>query len=404
MVREVIARIQAFNQGRIPELVQRKYAAMAEDPLAFLRGTCHLFYEDLTTTAASPLAELNAAPLVWICGDLHLQNFGSFKGDDRLVYFDINDFDEGILAPCTWDLVRFVTSIRVAGQILGLDLPDIVCLCQAFLTAYTAAISAGKARTIHRETATGLVDDLLESLRKRKRADFLRDRTEKGKSLRLIPNKVTPVSPETCDRIRNLIQTWAATQTNPEFFEVLDVAHRIAGNGSLGVERYLILVAGQGSAKTRYLLDLKAARSSSLQSYVNPLQPQWTTEAERVVALQTRFQESPPALLNALSDGKQSYTLRELQPTADKVDLTASQGKVKKLTKVIRTMAEVTAWGQLRSGGRQGSAIADDLIQFAQSAADWQPQILHYAEQYATQVEQDYGVFRDGYAAGALTR
>lgn len=399
MVREVIARIQAFNQGRIPELVQRKYAAMAKDAFAFLRGTCHLFYEDLATTT-----ELNQAPTVWICGDLHLQNFGSFKGDDRLVYFDINDFDEALLAPCTWDLIRFLTSIRVGSHLLGLDEICINLLCQEFLTAYTAAIAGGKARTIHRETATGLVDDLLQSLRKRKRADFLKDRIHKGKTLRLIPDKVTPTSPENHDRIRTLLQAWAVTQPNPEFFDVLDVAHRIAGNGSLGVERYIILVAGRGESNSRYLLDLKAARSSSLQPYVTRLQPRWVNEATRIVEIQNRFQESPPALLTALHDGAQSYTLRELQPTADKVDLAASQGKFKKLAKVTGTMAEVTAWGQLRSGGRQGSAIADDLIQFAQSAADWHPLVLNYAEQYANQVEQDYGVFRDGYAAGLLAR
>ncbi|NJK53097.1 MAG: DUF2252 family protein, partial [Leptolyngbyaceae cyanobacterium SU_3_3] len=68
----------------------------------FLRGSCHLFYEDLPTDS-----RLDAAPHTWICGDLHLQNFGSYKGDDRLVYFDINDFDEAALAPCTWDWPAF---------------------------------------------------------------------------------------------------------------------------------------------------------------------------------------------------------------------------------------------------------------------------------------------------------
>ena len=62
---------------------------MCEDAFAFLRSTCHLFYEDWP--ADTPL---NEAPLAWICGHLHLENFGTFKGDNRLAYFDINDFDE----------------------------------------------------------------------------------------------------------------------------------------------------------------------------------------------------------------------------------------------------------------------------------------------------------------------
>ena len=106
----VVERIQQFNHNRKPELLTLKYQMMRQNAFAFLRGTCHLFYEDFP--AHSPL---NLAPPVWICGDLHLENFGSYKGNDRLVYFDINDFDEAVLAPCTWDLARFLTAILVAG-------------------------------------------------------------------------------------------------------------------------------------------------------------------------------------------------------------------------------------------------------------------------------------------------
>jgi hypothetical protein len=53
----------------------------------------------------------------------------------------------------------------------------------------------------------------------------------------------------------------------------------------------------------------------------------------------------------------------------------------------------VVAWDQLRSGGRQGSAIADDLIRFANSS-DWRDPILDYAQSYSVQVEHDYQEFR----------
>src|SRR5712692_1326653 len=88
-----VERIQAFDAGRDPRLLQMKYKLMQHDVFAFYRGTCHLFYQDWP--ADSPL---NAAPSAWLCGDLHLQNFGSYKGDNRLVYIDINDFDESVLA------------------------------------------------------------------------------------------------------------------------------------------------------------------------------------------------------------------------------------------------------------------------------------------------------------------
>jgi uncharacterized protein (DUF2252 family) len=85
-----------------------------------------------------------------------LENFGSYKGDNRLVYFDLNDFDESVLAPCTWDLVRVLTSILVGGESIGLDASQERTLARRFLDAYVTAIEDGKARWIERETAQGL--------------------------------------------------------------------------------------------------------------------------------------------------------------------------------------------------------------------------------------------------------
>ncbi|MBW4539898.1 MAG: DUF2252 domain-containing protein [Myxacorys chilensis ATA2-1-KO14] len=387
---DLVDRIQAFNAGRTPETLKLKYKAMTKNAFVFLRGTCHLFYQDL------PVDILAKAPHVWICGDLHFQNFGSFKGDDRLVYFDVNDFDEALLAPCTWDITRFLTSVLVGAHTLKVNDEDAQDLCKCFLNTYTAALETGKSSAVHCATATGLVQDLLEHLTTRNRQQFLDERTDlkkKTRSLKLIPEKTFAVSDAEREAITTLINTWASHQPNPNFFKVLDVAHRIAGTGSLGLERYIILVEGDSSPEENYLLDLKAARSSSLQPYAPQPQPTWNSEAERITAIQFRFQESAPALLNPLKlDGK-SFVLRELQPTADRVDLDQWNGKLKRLKKVVQTMAGVTAWGQLRSSGRQESAIADDLIAFAQDAASWHPIVLDYARSYASRVEADYQIF-----------
>ncbi len=395
MPRDIVAQIQQFNRDRDPDLLKLKYQAMASNAFGFLRGTCHLFYQDIPTDAA-----IDKMPPVWVCGDLHLQNFGSYRGDDRLVYFDINDFDESVLAPCSWDTARFLTSVLVAAHTFKISDQEAQDLCQGFLDAYTAALRLGKARDVHPQTATGLVRELLEKLATRDRKTFLTDRTDlkdKQHKLKIIPGKTFAVTLEERETITRLINKWATNQPNPRFFNVLDLAHRIAGTGSLGLDRYVLLVEGNGSPHRNYLLDLKAARSSSLYPHLQIHQPQWTSEAERISAIQHRFQESPPALLMPLElDGK-SYVLRELQPTADRVDLAAWNGKIKRLKKVVQTMAEVTAWGQLRSGGRQGSAIADDLIAFAEDAATWHPLLLNYARSYATQIEADFTLFRDAF-------
>src|ERR1700753_1157040 len=102
-------RILAFNQHLLPDMVQLKYEALTENAFRFFRGTCHLFYEDLAKAEPLPLS-----PLSWICGDLHIENFGSYKGDNKVTYFDMNDFDESILAPSLYDVVRMITSIFIA--------------------------------------------------------------------------------------------------------------------------------------------------------------------------------------------------------------------------------------------------------------------------------------------------
>ncbi len=395
----LIDRITRFNTDRPADRVVLKYQEMAIDAFSFLRGTCHLFYEDLPQTGI-----FQNAPAVWVCGDLHLQNFGSFKGNDRLgqpkhdrklVYFDVNDFDEAVLAPCSWDLARFVVSLLVAD--LGLDEMETIALSQFFLQTYAETLTTGKACTIRRETASGVVKDLLQTLKSRKRRSFIRRRLDpKVRSLKRVPNKILNVPSEPLHRVHQLVTQWAAgqaqTQVNPEFFKVLDIAQRIAGNGSLGLERYLILVQGKGYPDESYLLDLKSARSSCLQPYLQTLQPMWKTEADRIVAIQSRIQDSPPALLSVLSTSSTSYVLRELQPTADKLDFGTIAHHPKQLKTLVETLARITAWGHIRSGGRQRSAIADDLIQFGLQA-DWQAEILDYARHYAQQVRRDYQEF-----------
>ena len=64
--------IQQFNAGRDPERLQLKYHAMRTNPFVFLRGTCHLFYNRLPHEGV-----FKSALLAWVCGDLHLENFGS---------------------------------------------------------------------------------------------------------------------------------------------------------------------------------------------------------------------------------------------------------------------------------------------------------------------------------------
>lgn len=396
---DVVEEILEYNAGRDPERLAMKYRNMRRGPFVFLRATCHLFPGQLPDDGA--LAE---APPVWSCGDLHLENFGSYKGDNRLTYFDINDFDEGALLPASWDLVRLLASVRLAAAQIELRPERVRALCDALLDAYCAALADGCARWIERDTAEGPVRELFDEVRRRQRARFLDGRTVRRgrrRELRVDGRKALPASRKQRARVREFIAGFAAKQSKPEFFEVLDVARRIAGNGSLGVDRYVVLVHGKGSPDANYLLDLKEALPSALAGALTLKQPKWDCEAARVVAIARRVQAVPAAFLHAVRMGKRSYVLRDLQPTADRVAFGDPEQDPARLLSLMRSVGQCTAWAHLRAGGRQGSAIADELIAFAQDKR-WCKTLRRASDECARKVVAQWTAFAEAYDDGAF--
>jgi len=399
MAVDVVQEIQVFNQKREAERLQLKYRAMRESPFAFLRGSCHLFYRRLPRGGV-----FRDAPNVWACGDLHLENFGSYKGDNRLTYFDVNDFDESAIAPASWDLVRFLTSLEVAAAGMAISAAKVERLCRGFVDAYGTALSMGKAYWIERDTADGLVRALLDDLRKRERAAFIAGRTVvKGKRrlLRTDGDKALPASTAQRERVVEFMRGFAKHEPEPGFYRVLDVARRIAGTGSLGVDRYVVLVEGKGPPDGNYLLDLKQTLPSSLTPRLRTPQPAWPSEADRVVAVQQRAQAVPVALLRPVSFRGAPYVLRALQPSEDRIRLDKTGGDMKTLEPLIATMARMVAWAQLRSAGRDGSAIADELMDFGRRKK-WRAPLLAAAHEGAVQVRKDAALFNAAYDDGVF--
>ena len=396
---DVVRRILAFNDARDPERLRLKYRAMRKSPFAFLRGSCHLFYDRLPRAGI-----FKSAPTIWSCGDLHLENFGSFKADNRLVYFDVNDFDEAALAPATWDLVRLVTSLRLAADNVTIRAADAEGLCAHFVDSYAAALALGKAYWVERDTATGQVRALLDGLRNRQRADFLDARTRssgKRRVLRVDGAKALPATGPQRRVIEAFIAGFAQAQADPAFYKLLDVARRVAGTGSLGVDRYVILVQGKGSPDGNHLLDLKQALPSVLAARVSTPQPRWSTEAERVVTCQRWLQAVSPAFLQPVIVAEAAYVLRALQPSEDRLAFDAATQSRGTFEQTMQTLAGVVAWAQLRSAGRSGSAGADELIDFGRRAK-WRAKLLAASSACAAQVAQDAQVFNAAYDDGAF--
>jgi uncharacterized protein (DUF2252 family) len=389
----IAARIARYNKGRAPDLLARKYALMAASPFAFYRGSCELFFD--TWPKRSPL---DHTPPVWACGDLHFENFGSYKGDNRLVYFDLNDFDEAALLPFGWELTRFVGSVLVGASAIGAKKSDAMALARCYLDAFAEALASGKARWLERETASGMARELLDAVRLRKRKKLIAKRTEmRGGRRRLVIDgeKTLAATKSEAKRARAIVAKIAKSDAHREFFTVLDVARRIAGTGSLGLDRWVVLVEGNGGPAGHYLIDVKEARPSAPAAHSRYRQPRWASDAARIVAVQQRVQAVMPALLHAVTNGGSSFVVRELQPSQDRLRLESANADVARLREAMTAMAQLTAWGALRAGGRQGSATIDELLAFA-AERRWKAEVLDTARRVAAQTLMDWKEFRAG--------
>jgi len=390
-------RLKAFNEGLLPEMVQLKYEAMAENAFRFFRGTCHLFYEDLAAAEPLPLS-----PLAWICGDLHIENFGSYKGDNKLVYFDLNDFDEALLAPVSYETVRMATSIFIAFDNLEFEPVKALKMARLFMKTYSATLAKGKAISIEPRTAKGIVCNFLNAVTKTSEKELLKKRTVSKKKkimLSLEDERHFKLDKKLRKELKSHINDWIKTSSDgPYNYEVISTVFRLAGTGSIGLKRYLFLLKSTNTKNKYLLLDMKQARTSSVQPYLPVQQLAWETEAARVIGVQQRMQNVPAALLSTTIFRGESFIIQELQPVKDSIKFKQLRD-YRDMYQVVDDMAALTASAQLRCGGMQGSGTIDDLMAFGQDQG-WQEAVIAYAQKYARTTRQYYKTFEKDFKAG----
>ncbi len=378
-------RIKEFHKNRQEPTRELKYRLMADNEFTFFRATCHLFYEDLAKHTA-----LKHGPTVWVCGDLHLENFGSYRASNGLVYFDINDFDEALLAPASWELVRFLCSIGMAADLWKYSSKEAEELMLIALKAYARQLAEGKAYAIERETSPPLIQEFFAMAERQKEKELIKARVEKKKEkLKIIKGKTFSLEKKTYQQVKESVSHFLKEHYG--FLKVKDVAFRIAGTGSLGVKRYVILVKDLRQDKLR-LLDVKQTIPSSLAPHINLTQPKWSSEAERVVTVQGLMQYALPRFIGIVPVGDEKFILKQLQPTSQKIDHTLCNKKMKNVKTVMTTMAQALASAQIRSASRKGSADVESLMKFSvqslwradliQTAVDYTAVMKNYSQEY----------------------
>ena len=183
---------------------------------------------------------------------------------------------------------------------------------------------------------------------------------------------------------------------------MIDCVFRLAGTGSVGLKRYAFLLKTLNKVGEKYMLiDMKQAVPSSLRPFVTDTQPQWDSEASRIISVQKRMQNHSPALLSTSHFKGESYVMQEMQPTKDSINFKQIKKQYRDMYQVVDDMAMLTASSQLRSTGQDGSAITDDLKKFGADES-WQQALLQYCVDYSHQLKHNYANFLLDYKKGAF--
>ncbi|MDI6908312.1 DUF2252 domain-containing protein [Nocardioides sp.] len=312
-----------------PVAFRGKYRTMASDPHAFFRGTACLFYADVTATE-DPFCDERSGR-IWIHGDLHVENFGTYLNSDGRLVFDVNDFDEAYLGRFTWDLQRFAASLALVGWQKALPEDDVRRLIGRYLRCYLAQVDAYRRSddddyALHLDNTDGPIRDALVSARLRRRADLL-------DGLTLVAGGTRAFRQD--DSVRRLGKRERASvvaaferylESIPDekrfdralFYDLRDVVGKSGfGIGSAGLPAYNLLVEGYSQALDNdVVLSMKQANVPALSRFVDSAEMEryFEHEGHRTVVSQRALQVHTDPLLGYTDHDGVGYVVSELSP------------------------------------------------------------------------------------------
>ena len=243
-----------------PAAFRTKFRKMAADPFAFYRGSACLFYADVAERD-DPWADERTSR-VWIQGDLHAENFGTYMDGDGVLIFDVNDFDEAYIGHFTWDVTRFAASMALLGWRKAISDDDISRLVERYVRAYLDQVrwfveqADDRGFSLRLDTTDGAVHQVLQLAKLRTRVGLLDGITETegfDRVLREVPGLRRLEDGERAAVLdafeRYLESIPAAKRFRGVTYRVKDVAGRSGfGIGSAGLPAYTVLIEGYNQA------------------------------------------------------------------------------------------------------------------------------------------------------------
>jgi uncharacterized protein (DUF2252 family) len=273
---DIVARLVDHYRPLIegdPQGFVHRFRKMAAGPFPFFRGSTPVFYADVAALEDRWLDDRTRR--VWIHGDLHAENVGTYMDSEGILVLDVNDFDEAYVGPFTWDLRRMVASVALLGYDKALSDEAISDLVRAFARSYLDQVATFAREPSHEgfrvtlEDATGALADLLTQARSATRFGLLEGMTRVVDGDRRFKDAAGVRVLDDDERARVLAAYESYRSTIPEDkrqrrsigYAVKDVVGFSGfGIGSGGFAAYNLLVEGQSQAlENDVLLSMKTA-------------------------------------------------------------------------------------------------------------------------------------------------
>ncbi|WP_236827461.1 MULTISPECIES: DUF2252 domain-containing protein [unclassified Blastococcus] len=399
-----------------------KFRKMAADPFAFYRGSAPLFYADMATVEDRWCDERTSR--VWIHGDLHAENFGTYMDANGRIVFDVNDFDEAYLGHVSWDLRRFAASFALMAWRKALSDEVISELVAVYLHAWLDQVAAFTRSDSDREYALlagntrGAVHDLIRRTATRTRLGLLQRMTVvEGDERRFAdsPRNRRLEDAERAEVLEALERYKTTLPPRPWRREVAyDVKDLIGtggfGIGSAGLPAYNVLLEGYDQAlENDVVLSVKQGNVPAPSRVVTDpgIRGYFEHEGHRTAVSRRALQSHASQFLGYTDIRGTGFVVAELSPyelDLEWEDLTEPADIRPVLEQLGRATAKLHCVGDADSdhtlvpfqteeaitamlGGREEEFVAD-LVEFAHG--------------YAHRTQEDHRLFVDAFRAGRI--
>ena len=398
-----------------------KFRKMAADPFAFYRGSACLFYADMRDVEDRWADERTGR--VWIHGDLHAENFGTYMNANGVLTFDVNDFDEAYLGHFSWDLRRFVASLALMGWQKALPEDAVRELAAGYLRAYVERVHVyveeedDAAHALQLDTAEGHIHDVLRLARSRTRIALLDGLTELDGDERRFRRSGRARELDDDERGRVLDAFAAYLETIPPdkrdrreiFYAVKDVVGTSGfGIGSAGLAAYNLLIEGRDQAhENDVILTMKQGNVAAPSRVVEDaaVRDHFEHEGHRTVISQRALQQhTDPLLGHTVIDGV-GFVVADLSPYEADLDW-GEITEPEEIGPVVEDLGRATAKIHCISDSDSDAGLVEFSTEEAIAAVldgeedAFVDDITGFGIEYAQRARADHALFVDAFRGG----